>query len=50
MMENAFLRQVKSSFRSQDIKVFVLTFWACGKNGLVRKIRLVSEFMASQPG
>ena len=48
--EKCFLRQVKSSFRSQDIYVFVLTFRVCGKNGLVRKIRLISKFMTSQPG
>ena len=29
--------------------MFVLTFWACRKNGLIRKIRLTSKFMTSQP-
>ena len=31
MMKNVFFL-LKSSFRSQDIEVFVLTFWACRKN------------------
>ena len=41
---------LKSSFRSQDIKVFVTTFWSCRKNGLIRKIKLTSKFVTSQPG
>ena len=47
-----FLFHLKSSFRSQDIKVFVTTFWSCRKNDLIRKIktRLTSKFMTSQPG
>ena len=28
----------------------VLTFWACKKNGLINKVRLISKFMTSQPG
>ena len=47
--EKCFLFHVKSSFRSQDIYVFVMAFWSCRKNGLIRKIRLTSKFMASQP-
>ena len=27
-----------------------MTFWSCRKNGLIRKIRLTSKFMTSQPG
>ena len=42
--------KVKSSFLSQNIYVFVTTFWYCRKNGLIREIRLTSKFMASQPG
>ena len=43
---NAFIIQMrlfhlKSSFRSQDISVFVMTFWSSRKNGLIRKIRLI---------
>ena len=30
--------------------MFVLPFWSCRKNGLIRKIRLISKFMTSQPG
>ena len=26
-----------------------MAFWSCRKNGLIRKIRLTSKFMASQP-
>ena len=44
-----FLFHLESSFCSQDIKVFVMTFWSCRKNGLIRKIRLTSKFMMSQP-
>ena len=49
MMKNAFFH-LTSLFRSQDIHVFIMTFWTCRKNGLIRKIRLISEFMMSQPG
>ena len=48
--EKCFLSHLKSSFCSQDIKVFVTTFWLCRKSGLIRKIRLTSKFMTSQPG
>ena len=27
-----------------------MTFWSCRENGLIRKVRLTSKFMASQPG
>ena len=50
MMKNAFLFHLKSSFRSQDIWVFVMTFWSFRKNGSIRKIRLISKPMTSQPG
>ena len=26
-----------------------MTSWSCGKNGLIKKIRSTSKFMASQP-
>ena len=45
-----FLFHHKSFFRSQDDYVFVTAFWSCRKNGLIRKIRLTSKFMTSQPG
>ena len=48
--QNCFLFHLKSYFRSQDISVFVKTFSSFGKSGLIRKTRLTSKFMASQPG
>ena len=48
--EKCFLFHVKSSFRSQDIKVFVLTFLVMYKTGLIRKIMLILKFMTSQSG
>ena len=48
IMKNAFC--LKSPFRSQDIQVFVTTFWSRRKSCLLRKIRLTSKFMTSQPG
>ena len=50
MMKNAFYFYLKSTFRSQDIQLFVLTFWKCAKNGLIRKIYLISKSVTSQPG
>ena len=50
MMKNAFLFHLKSAFRCQDIQIFVLTFSACRKNGLIRKTRLTAKFMTSKPG
>ena len=47
-MKNAFYSMLKSSFCSQDIHVFIMTFCLCRKNGLIRKIRLISKFMTSQ--
>ena len=48
--EKRFLFHLKSSFHSQDIWIFVLTFWSCRGNGLIRKIRLISKFLTQQPG
>ena len=45
-----FLCHLKSSFRSQDNWIFGLSFWWYRKNGLIRKIRLISKFRTSQPG
>ena len=28
----------------------MLNFWPCKKNGLIRKVRLISKFITSQPG
>ena len=30
--------------------IFFLTYWSCKRNGLIRKIRLNSEFGTTQPG
>ena len=48
--EKWFLFHDKSSFRFQDIYVFVLTLWSCIKNGLIRKTRLILKFVMSQSG
>ena len=45
-----FLFHLKSSSRSLDIKIFVLKFWPCRKNVLIRKIKFISKFITSQPG
>ena len=50
MMNKCFLFHLKSSFHSQDIYVFVTTFWSCRKSSLSGEITLASRFMASQPG
>ena len=47
-MKNRLLFHLKSSFRSQDIYIFALTFWSCRKNDLIRKTRLISKFMTAQ--
>ena len=39
--EKCFLFNLKSSFRFQDIWVFVINFRSCRKNGLIRKTRLI---------
>ena len=44
-----FLFHLKSSFCSEDIKVFVTTF-GHGLIGFIRKTMLTSKFMMSQPG
>ena len=46
--EKCSLFYLKSSFSSQDILVFIATFCSCRKNGLIRKIRLISKIMTSQ--
>ena len=44
VMENTFYFLFKSSFCSQDL------FGHVQKNGLIRKIRLLSKFITLQPG
>ena len=46
-IENTFYFILKALFRSQDISVFVLNLRSCRKNGMIRKVRLLSEFMVS---
>ena len=48
--EECFLFHFKNVLCSQDISVFIMTFQSCRKNCLIRKIRLTSKFMTSQPG
>ena len=31
-----------------SLELFVLTFWSCKRNGLIRKIKLIQKFMTSQ--
>ena len=50
MMKNTFYFILKALFILKIFKFFVLTFWAFRKNGLIRKITLISKFMRSQPG
>ena len=49
MMKNVFYFILSIYFSSQNIYVFVMTFWSWG-NDLIGKIRLTSEFMTSQSG
>ena len=48
MMKNAFHFTLKSLFVLKIFK-FCLDFLVMWKNGLIRKIRLISKFMTSQP-
>ena len=48
--EKFVLFNLKSSFRSQDIQIFVLNVRSCRKGNLIKKIRLVSKFVTWQPG
>ena len=48
MMKNAFYFTLKALFLHKIFK-FSVNFWSRRKNGLIRKIRLTSKFMTSQP-
>ena len=48
--ENCFLFHVKAIFILKIFQFLVTTFWSCRKNSLIRKIRLISNYMTSQPG
>ena len=49
MMKNAFYFTLKALF---VLKIFKFLSWLFGhvKNGLIRKIRLISKLMTAQPG
>ena len=49
VMKNVFYFIVRAPF-VLNIWIFVLTFWVMWKNGLIRKLKLISKFMTSQPG
>ena len=50
MMENAFYFTLKALFVLKIFKFFVMTFCSCRKNDSIRKIKLISKSMTSQPG
>ena len=49
-MRNGFYFILKALFILDIFQFFVATFWSCRENGLIRKVRLTSKFIASQPG
>ena len=49
MMKTALYFVLKALFILNILNIF-LTFWTCRQNGLIRKIRLISKFLTSQPG
>ena len=49
MMKNAFYFILKALFILTIFK-FLSWLWSCRENGLIRKIRLISNFMTSQSG
>ena len=48
MMKNPFYFILNALFVRKIFKFFILTFWLYRKNGLIRKIKLISKFMTSQ--
>ena len=44
------LRQILATENPSKMMNNYETFWSCRKNGLIRKIKLTSKFMTSQPG
>ena len=49
IVKSVFYFILKAPFVLQ-IFTFLFCFWPCGKNDLIRKIRLIFKFMTSQPG
>ena len=43
--EKCFLSHLKSFFCSQGFYVFIMTFWLYRKNNLIRKIRLIFQYI-----
>ena len=50
MTKNVFYFVLKAFFVLKMFTFFFTTFWSCRKSSLIRKIRLISKFMTSQPG
>ena len=50
VMKNAFYFMLKALFILKIFKIFVWTYWSYRRNGLIRKIKLISKYLASQPG
>ena len=44
------LFHLKSFFRSQDIKIFVLTFWLCNKGNITRQIFFLKNHAENEAG
>ena len=49
-LQKCFLFHLKSFFSFSRYLNFFLGFLACRKDGLMRKLSLISKFMTSQPG
>ena len=49
-MKTVFLFHVKSFYRSGDFHIFCPEYLVMYKNGLIRKLRLISKFITSQNG
>ena len=50
LMGNAFYFILKALLILEIFQFFVTTSWSCRENDLIRKVKLTSKFMASQPG
>ena len=50
MIKNSFYFNLKALFVLKIFKFLWRLFWSCRKSGLIRKIKLTSKFMTSQPG
>ena len=50
LIKNAFYFIVKALFFLKIFKFLSCFSWSCRRNNLIRKVRLTSKFMTSQPG